>query len=61
MVSSALGAAVSRLTCYIDYGYRITFFGDEIEGIEMIDPETGKHLEDLTHAAIFPAKSLHRS
>ena len=40
---------------YIDYGYRITFFGDEIEGIEMIDPETGKHLEDLTHAAIFPA------
>ncbi|MCB0601652.1 MAG: excinuclease ABC subunit UvrB [Saprospiraceae bacterium] len=40
---------------YIDYGYRITFFGDEIESIEMIDPDTGKHLDDLTHAAIFPA------
>ena len=40
---------------YIDYGYRITFFGDEIESIEMIDPENGKHLEELSHAAIFPA------
>ncbi|MCB0656843.1 MAG: excinuclease ABC subunit UvrB [Saprospiraceae bacterium] len=40
---------------YIDYGYRITFFGDEIESIEKIDPENGKHLEELSHAAIFPA------
>ncbi len=27
---------------YIDYGYRVTFFGDEIEEIESIDVVTGK-------------------
>ncbi len=40
---------------YVDYGYRITFFGDEIEGIEMIDVHHGTRLEELEHAAIFPA------
>jgi excinuclease ABC subunit B len=40
---------------YVDYGYRITFFGDEIERIEMIDVETGRASEQLEHAAIFPA------
>ncbi len=40
---------------YVDYGYRITFFGDEIEEIEMIDVESGKRIETLEHAAIFPA------
>lgn len=40
---------------YVDYGYRITFFGDEIEAIDMLDVETGKRMESLQHAAIFPA------
>lgn len=40
---------------YVDYGYRITFFGDEIESIEVINTETGKRQEELQHAAIFPA------
>lgn len=40
---------------YVDYGYRITFFGDEIEEIEMIDVESGKRLERMETAAIFPA------
>ncbi len=40
---------------YVDYGYRITFFGDEIESIEIINTETGKRQEELQHAAIFPA------
>ena len=40
---------------YVDYGYRITFFGDEIEEIQMIDIESGRRLEILEHAAIFPA------
>ncbi len=40
---------------YVDYGYRITFFGDEIERIEMMDVETGRTEEKLEHAAIFPA------
>ncbi|MEM6317053.1 MAG: excinuclease ABC subunit UvrB [Bacteroidota bacterium] len=40
---------------YVDYGYRITFFGDEIEEIERIEIETGKRIESLENAAIFPA------
>ncbi len=40
---------------YVEYGYRITFFGDEIEEIERIEIESGKRIESLTTAAIFPA------
>lgn len=40
---------------YVDYGYRIIFFGDEIEDIERIEIETGKRIEALEHAAIYPA------
>jgi hypothetical protein len=29
---------------YVDYGYRISFFGDEIEEIESIDVVTGKRI-----------------
>jgi excinuclease ABC subunit B len=40
---------------YVDYGYRITFFGDEIEEIESIETGTGKRMATLENAAIFPA------
>lgn len=40
---------------YVDYGYRVTFFADEIESIEMIELESGKRIENLKNAAIFPA------
>ncbi len=40
---------------YVDYGYRITFFDDEIESIEMLDVGSGKRIEKLENAAIFPA------
>ncbi len=40
---------------YVDFGYRITFFGDEIESIDIIDVETGRRSESLDNAAIFPA------
>lgn len=40
---------------YVDYGYRITFFGDEIETIETLEIESGKKIEAIEHAAIFPA------
>jgi excinuclease ABC subunit B len=40
---------------YVDYGYRITFFGDEIEEIESIETESGKRIGKLENAAIFPA------
>lgn len=40
---------------YVDYGYRITFFGDEIEEIESFEVDSGKRIGTMEHAAIFPA------
>ncbi|WP_367391620.1 excinuclease ABC subunit UvrB [Lewinella sp. LCG006] len=40
---------------YVEYGFRVTFFGDEIEGIEKLEISSGKRIERLDHAAIFPA------
>jgi len=40
---------------YVDYGYRITFFGDDIESIEQLEVESGKRIIELEDAAIFPA------
>ena len=40
---------------YVEYGYRVTFFGDEIERIERLEIESGKTIERLPNAAIFPA------
>jgi excinuclease ABC subunit B len=40
---------------YVDYGYRISFYGDEIEEIDILDVNSGQRQEPLEHAAIFPA------
>ena len=40
---------------YTDYGYRITFFGDEIDEIESIEISTSKRIATMDDAAIFPA------
>lgn len=40
---------------YVDYGYRITFFGDEIEEIESIETGSNKRIGVMENAAIFPA------
>ena len=40
---------------YVDYGYRISFFGDEIEEIESIDVVTNKRIGKMENVAIFPA------
>ncbi|MFM9911035.1 MAG: excinuclease ABC subunit UvrB [Chitinophagaceae bacterium] len=40
---------------YMDYGYRVTFFGDEIEEIESIEVSNGKRIATLDNAAVFPA------
>jgi len=40
---------------YVDYGYRITFFGDEIESIETLELSTAKRISLMEDAAIFPA------
>jgi excinuclease ABC subunit B len=40
---------------YVDFGYRITFFGDEIESIDTLEITTGKRIGAVDNAAIFPA------
>ncbi len=40
---------------YLECGYRIHFFGDEVEEIEMFDTETGFRIERVEQATIFPA------
>jgi len=40
---------------YLDFGYRFSFFGDEIDEIESFEIESGKRISSLENAAIFPA------
>lgn len=40
---------------YMDWGYRVTFFGDEIESIETLEISSGKRIGVVDNAAIFPA------
>jgi excinuclease ABC subunit B len=40
---------------YLDYGYRVTFFGDTIEEIESFEMKTGKRIMPMDNAAVFPA------
>ncbi len=40
---------------YVDFGYRVTFFGDEIESIETLELSSGKRIASVDNAAIFPA------
>lgn len=40
---------------YVDFGYRISFFGDEIESIETLELSSGKRISTVETAAIFPA------
>lgn len=49
------GDTVDIFLAYADFGYRILFFGDEIEAIQRIDPNTGKKISDEKMVAIFPA------
>lgn len=49
------GDTVDLYVAYADFAYRVIFFGDEIETIQRIDPETGKKLSDETFVTIFPA------
>lgn len=40
---------------YVDYGYRINFWGDEIEQIDVIEVESSKRIESIENAFIYPA------
>lgn len=49
------GDTVDIYPAYADFAYRIIFFGDEIESIQRIDPETGKRISNEKIIAIYPA------
>ncbi len=49
------GDMVDIFVAYDDFAYRIYFFGDEIEAIQMIDPQTNLKFSDETAISIFPA------
>ncbi|MGY6560150.1 MAG: excinuclease ABC subunit UvrB [Nitritalea sp.] len=49
------GDTVDIFVAYADFGYRIYFWGDEIEAIQRIDPATGKKQSDEKIISIFPA------
>ncbi|MFT6969579.1 MAG: excinuclease ABC subunit B [Roseivirga sp.] len=49
------GDTVDIFIAYGDFAYRIYFWGDEIESIQMIDPSTGMKISDETIISIFPA------
>ena len=49
------GDTVDVFVAYADFAYRIFFFGDEIEAIHRIEPQTGKKIADEKQISIFPA------
>ncbi len=49
------GDTVDIYPAYADFAYRIFFWGDEIESIQRIDPESGKKIADEDGISLFPA------
>ncbi|WP_017257021.1 excinuclease ABC subunit UvrB [Pedobacter arcticus] len=49
------GDTVDIYPAYLDLAYRISFFGDDIEEMTVIDPGSGKTIEKMDQVAIFPA------
>ncbi len=49
------GDTVDVFLAYADYAIRVYFWGDEIESIQRIDPQTGKKISDEPVVTIYPA------
>ncbi|MCA6077962.1 excinuclease ABC subunit UvrB [Fulvivirga sedimenti] len=49
------GDTVDIFVAYGDFAYRIIFWGDEIETIQQIEPDTGRKISDEKAITIFPA------
>lgn len=49
------GDTVDIFPAYLDYAYRISFFGDDIEELSTFDVTTGKTVEKMTHMVVYPA------
>ena len=49
------GETMDVFPAYADYAYRIVFWDDEIDSLEMFNPVTGRRMENLSELTIFPA------
>ncbi|MBK6265807.1 excinuclease ABC subunit UvrB [Marivirga sp. S37H4] len=49
------GDTVDIFVAYGDFAYRILFWGDEVESIQRIEPDSGKKISDEKMISIFPA------
>ena len=49
------GDTIDLYLAYTDYAIRFEFWGDEIENISTVDPETGKTIDNLEDILIYPA------
>ena len=49
------GEVLEIMPSYAESAYRISLFGDEIEGIQHFDPLTGEILDTIDHVSVWPA------
>lgn len=49
------GDTVDIYPAYLDYAYRVSFYGDDIEELSSFDPSNGKTIEKFPNMVIFPA------
>lgn len=49
------GDTVDIYPAYADSAVRVIFFGDEAESIELFEPLTGAHIQDMNEISIYPA------
>jgi excinuclease ABC subunit B len=49
------GEVLEIMPSYAESAYRISLFGDEIEGIQHFDPLSGEVLDEIDHVSVWPA------
>ena len=49
------GETLEIMPAYAESAYRISLFGDEIEGVQHFDPLTGEILDVIDHVSVWPA------
>ncbi|MDP6925324.1 MAG: excinuclease ABC subunit UvrB [Candidatus Scalindua sp.] len=50
------GDVIDVYPAYEKFAYRIELFGDEVDGLSIIDPVSGNKLEEMEDISIYPAK-----
>ncbi|MGR3294189.1 MAG: excinuclease ABC subunit UvrB [Candidatus Scalindua sp.] len=50
------GDVIDVYPAYEKFAYRIELFGDEVDGLSIIDPVSGDKLEEMEEISIYPAK-----